>query len=64
MSLFFPHEFATLVTVDDGYIVIEQYSDNTPDVPVGSVRLTEHQFMENFNRDTLVRGMLKKEAAE
>ena len=64
MSLFFPHEFATLVTVDGEYIVIEQYGDNSPDIPVGSVRLTEHQFMEIFNREKHIRGMLNKEVEQ
>jgi CRISPR/Cas system-associated exonuclease Cas4 (RecB family) len=63
MSLFFPHEIATHVFVDEGYIVIEQYVDNNLVDQISSVRLTEHQFMEIFNREKQIRKMLEDEGS-
>lgn len=62
MSLFFPHEIATHVFVDESYIVIEQYEDNNLAEPVSSVRLTEHQFMEIFNREKQIKKMLQDDS--
>jgi hypothetical protein len=62
MSLFFPQEVCTHVTVDDGYIVIEQYADNTCNKLLGFVRLTDHQFMEIWNREKHIKQMLAEHA--
>lgn len=63
MSLFFPHAIATHVFVDEGYIVIEQYKDNHLVELISSVKLTEHQFMEIFNREKQIRKMLEDEGS-
>jgi hypothetical protein len=63
MSLFFPHAIATHVFVDEGYIVIEQYEDNNLVAPISSVRLTEHQFMEIFNREKQIKNMIQDDSA-
>ena len=60
MSLFFPSEIATHVTVHEGYILIEQYDDKTLDL-VATVKLTEHQFMEIYNREKHILGLLRED---
>lgn len=62
MSLFFPHEVTTHVYAHKGYVVIEQYEDNDFLEMISSVKLTEHQFMEIFNREKQIKKMLEDDA--
>ena len=48
MQLFFPSQSEIRVTVEDGYIYIEE---SFPDGESQIVRLSEHQFMEIWNRE-------------
>ena len=57
-SLFLQRELATVVFVEDGLVVIEQYEDNTPDHLMSVVRLTEHQFLEICKHEKSIREML------
>ena len=64
MSLFFPEEFATSVDAKDGYVIITQYGDNDCVDVIGQVRLTEHQFMEIYNREKYIITLLRDRGDE